>query len=145
MNHSNPWKSYREVATQTAPRGQLVLMLFDGALRFLDRALTGFTKDDPAEFNQTISNNVIRAQDIISELNQSLNLEAGGELAVHLRRVYDYLDYRLLQSNLKKETSGIHEAIERLTVLRDAWATMLSSQAMVTLPSNSPISELTAA
>src|SRR5215468_7180075 len=67
MNRSNPWKSYREVATQTAPRGQLVLMLFDGALRFLDRALMGFSKDDPAEFNQTISNNIIRAQDIIGE------------------------------------------------------------------------------
>jgi flagellar protein FliS len=145
MNRSNPWKSYREVATQTAPRGQLVLMLFDGALRFLNRALTGFTKDDPAEFNQTISNNVIRAQDIISELNRSLNLEAGGELAVHLRRIYDYLDYRLMQSNLKKETSGIQEAIERLTALRDAWATMLSAQSSDAVPANSNLPELTAA
>jgi len=144
MNHTNPWKSYREVATQTASRGQLVLMLFDGALRFLDRALTGFAKEDPAEFNQTISNNIIRAQDIISELNRSLNLEAGGELAVHLRRVYDYLDYRLMQSNLKKEASGIKEAIERLTVLRDAWATMLATQTPVALPPSTRL-ELTAA
>jgi flagellar protein FliS len=145
MNQANPWKSYRQVATQTAPRGQLVLMLFEGAIRFLERALVGFTKDDPAEFNQTINNNVIRAQDIISELNASLNLEAGGELAVHLRRIYDYLDYRLTQSNLKKEASGIRESIERLTVLRDAWASMLASQTIEMEPSAPALPELTAA
>ena len=55
----NPWQSYRQVATQTATPGQLVLMLFDGAIRFLDRALAGFDLDDPAECNSTVSNNVI--------------------------------------------------------------------------------------
>ena len=65
MNQANPWKSYRQVATQTAPPGQLVLMLFEGAIRFLDRALIGFTKEDPAEFHQTINNNIIRAQEIV--------------------------------------------------------------------------------
>jgi flagellar protein FliS len=128
MNRSNPWKSYRQVATQTAPPGQLVLMLYDGAIRFLDRARAGFSREDPAEFNETINNNIQRAQDILNELNASLNLEAGGELAATLRRLYLYLDWRLLQSNLKKEAAGVEEAIERLTVLREAWATMLAGQ-----------------
>jgi flagellar secretion chaperone FliS len=128
MNQFNPWKSYRQVATQTAPPGQLVLMLYDGAIRFLDRALTGFSKDDPAEFHQTINNNIQRTQDILHELDASLNLEAGGELAATLRRLYLYLDWRLMQSNLKKERGGIEESIRRLTVLRDAWAAMLNSQ-----------------
>src|SRR5262245_44157123 len=116
MNHLNPWKSYRQVATQTAPPGQLVLMLYDGAIRFLERALVGFTKDDPAEFNETISNNIIRAQDIVNELNSSLNVQAGGDLAMHLRRIYQYVDHHLTQSNLRKEEKGIHESIRRLTV-----------------------------
>jgi flagellar protein FliS len=124
----NPWKSYRQVATQTASPGQLVLMLFDGALRFLDRARSGFAKDDPAECNETINNNILRAQDIIHELNMSLNLEAGGELAVTLRELYVYLDWRLTESNVKKELAGIDEVIKHLTVLRDAWATMLGGQ-----------------
>jgi flagellar secretion chaperone FliS len=145
MHQSNPWKSYRQVATQTAPPGQLVLMLFDGAIRFLERALLGFTKEDPAEFNQTICNNIIRAQDIVSELNSSLNLEAGGELAVHLRRIYLYIDYRLMQSNLKKEPSGIHETIQRLTVLREAWATMLLGQTASNADAAVPIPALSAA
>lgn len=128
MIPSNPWKSYRRVATQTAPPGQLVLMLFEGAIRFLERSLTGFQLEDPVEHNQTISNNIIRSQDIIRELDNSLDLELGGELAATLRRLYDYMDRRLMESNLRKEESGIREVIGRLSVVRDAWAEMLQKQ-----------------
>src|ERR1041385_5026092 len=98
----NPWSSYRNVAMQTAPRGQLVLMLYEGALRFLDRALGGFDLDDPAESNIAISNNILRAQDIIRELDASLDLQQGGEFAATMRRLYDYFDRRLHESNLQK-------------------------------------------
>jgi len=125
MPQLNPWQSYRQVATQTASPGQLVLMLFDGAIRFLERARLGFAADDPLEFNQTIHNNVVRAQEIIAELNFSLNLEQGGELAATLRRLYDYMDGRLHESNQYKKEDGILDVIGRLTTLRDAWAEML--------------------
>lgn len=125
MFHPNVAQSYRQVAIQTASPGHLVLMLFDGALRFLERARLGFAAEDPLEFNQTIHNNLVRAQDIVAELNLSLNLEKGGECAANLRRLYDYLDRRLVESNRSKKEDGIIEVIERLTVLRDAWAEML--------------------
>ena len=125
---SNPWKSYQQVATQTAPPGQLVLMLYEGAVRFLERAVVGFSLEDPAQFNQTISNNIIRAQDIIFELNVTLNMNEGGELAMTLRRLYDYMDRRLMESNLKKDQAGVKEVIGRMVVLRDAWAQMLQNQ-----------------
>ena len=128
MNSVNPWKSYRQVATQTASPGQLVLMLYDGAIRFLERALIGFSKEDPAEFNETVSNNVMRAQEIINELNYSLNLELGGEIAKRLRQLYLYFDRRLTESNLAKEPSGIKEVISRVSSLREAWAIILSGQ-----------------
>jgi flagellar secretion chaperone FliS len=128
MIPNNPWKSYRQVATQTASPGQLVLMLFDGAIRFLNRALSGFESDDPQEFNETINNNISRAQEIVNELNLSLDMNAGGELAMHLRRLYYYIDSRLVESNLKKETAGINEALLRLGELREAWSQMLQSQ-----------------
>lgn len=134
MHLVNPWQSYRQVATQTAPPGQLVLMLYEGAIRFLECALGGFAKDDPAEFNLTINNNVLRAQEIIRELNVSLNMEDGGPFADNLRRLYDYLDRRLTDSNLKKEDTGIKEVIQRLSVLRDAWAAMLQGQTDVPSP-----------
>jgi flagellar secretion chaperone FliS len=130
MHVANPWKSYRQIATQTAPPGQLVLMLYEGTLRFLDRALTGFAIDDPAESNMVVHNNIQRAQDIIRELNASLNLEQGGELAAKMRGLYDYFERRLWESDLRKERQGIDEVIRHVTNLRDAWASMLAGQSI---------------
>jgi flagellar protein FliS len=101
-------------------------MLYEGAARFLERAMAGFDMDDPAESNQAISNNIIRAQDIIFELNVTLNVEQGGELAMRLRRLYDYMDRRLMEANLKKEQATLKEIHGRIVVLRDAWAQMLN-------------------
>ncbi|MCE2827612.1 MAG: flagellar export chaperone FliS [Verrucomicrobium sp.] len=127
MRHStNPWQSYRQVATKTAPPGQLVLMLFDGALRFLDRAMVGFDLDDPLDSNLAINNNILKAQEIIRELNMSLNLDKGGEFAVTMRRLYNYYDLQLSQSNLRKDAEGVKLVIRLLTVIRDAWAEMLA-------------------
>ena len=124
----NPWKAYRQVATQTAPPGQLVLMLYDGAIRFLERALTGFDYTDPGERNLTINNNLNRAMDIVRELNVCLNTEAGGQLASTLRDLYSYMERRLLESNLKKHRTGVDEVVGQLKELRDAWFTMLANQ-----------------
>lgn len=129
MQQSKAWQSYRQVATTTASPGQLVLMLYDGALRFLEQARVGFTKEDPLEFNQTINNNVLKAQAIVTELNTSLNMKAGGDVSDNFRRLYNYIDRRLQESNQYKKEDGIIEAIERLTVLRDAWSEMLNNQA----------------
>jgi flagellar protein FliS len=128
MHVANPWNSYRKIATQTAPPGQLVLMLYDGAIRFLERGIAGFDCEDPAEANMTVHNNFQRATDIIRELNLSLNIEQGGEFAVTLRRLYDYFDRRIWESNVKKTPEGVEEVIRHMTVLRDAWAAMLSGQ-----------------
>lgn len=125
MPQPNPWQSYRQVATQTASPGQLVLMLFDGAIRFLERARLGFNFEDPLEFNLTINNNLLKAQAVISELNLSLNMEEGKDCAANFRRLYNYFDRRLQESNQYKQEAGIVEVIGRLTVLRDAWAEML--------------------
>jgi flagellar protein FliS len=67
MNYSKPWQSYRQVSAETASPGQLVIMLYDGAIRFLEQALTGFNYDDPLEFNLTISNNLKKTREGIEE------------------------------------------------------------------------------
>ena len=128
MQSSNPWRSYRQVATQTASPGQLVLMLLDGAIQSLNRALVGFDLDDPAEFNQTIHNNVLRAQEIIRELNNSLDMAQGGEVAGNLRALYAYFDRRLTDGNLRKVPEGICEVVRHLGELREGWDEMLKQQ-----------------
>ena len=126
MQRNNPWQSYRKVATQTASPGQLVLMLYDGAIRFSEQALAGFEhRGDPLAFNQTINNNLHRAQAIIMELNAVLNMARGGEVAFNLRRLYLYMDRRLREANIRKQKEPIVEVIMRLRVIRDSWEEML--------------------
>ena len=125
---ANPFKSYRQISTQTAPPGQLVLMLFDGALKSLDCALVGFQADDFAERNATVQNHLGRATDIVRELNSSLDLAAGGELADTLRNLYGYFERRLTESNFQKSADGIREIQPMLKELRDAWFSMLAQE-----------------
>lgn len=128
MHAAKHLNSYRKIATLTAPPGQIVLMLYDGAIRSLERSLPGFHLADPAEANMTIHNNLQKAQDIIRELNYSLNMELGGECAVTLRQLYEYFDRRLWESNVQKNSKGVSEVILHITELRDAWSTMLNRQ-----------------
>jgi flagellar protein FliS len=130
MHAANPCESYRQIATQTAPPGQLVLMLYDGAIRFLELGVAGFSIDDPAESNMAVHNNLKRALSIIRELNLSLNMEQGGDFAAEMRRLYDYFDRRICESNLRKRPEGVREVIGHLNVLRNAWATMLNRQGL---------------
>lgn len=128
MQSADRLKSYTQIATQTAPPGPLILMLFDRALRSLETALEGFGSDDPRERNETIHNNLRRAVDIIRLLNNSLNLEAGGQLAETLRNLYLYFEDLLIKSNLRKNRDGVDEVIRHLRPLRDSWAEMLEKQ-----------------
>jgi flagellar protein FliS len=120
-----PWEAYRKVAAQTATPAHLVLMLYDGAIGFLERAQAGFESSDARRFNETVNNNILRAQAIIVEMNATLNMEAGGEISANFRRLYNYLNLRLREANLQKNKEPLQEALMRLRVLRDSWAEML--------------------
>jgi|KBSSwiStaDraftv2_1062776.scaffolds.fasta_scaffold388641_2 flagellar protein FliS len=125
FQETKAWQSYRQVATQTSSPGQLVLLLYNGIIRFLVQARQGFSKDDPKEINETINNNLLRALAIINELNQSLNMPEGGEFSVRMRALYDYFERRLHECNMTKTEPGIVEVLQHVTVLRDAWAELV--------------------
>ena len=125
FSKTKAWQSYRQVATQTASPGQLVLLLYNGLIRFLEQARAGFLIDDPKECNEAINNNIQRAQAIINEMSQSLNMAEGGDFALRMRGLYDYFDRRLQESNMAKTEPGVDEVIKHVTILRDAWSEML--------------------
>ncbi len=134
LQRTNPWQAYRQVATQTATPGLLVLQLYDGILRFLDQARLGFAKDDPKEFNEIINNNIQRAQAIVHELDGALDMTGGGSIAQTLRRLYDYFDRQLQESNLHKTETGLNEVTRHVIILRDAWKEMLANGGASQLP-----------
>jgi len=128
MYRPNKYQAYQANAVFTASPSQLVLMLFDGAIKFLHIAMEGFKQQDPLDFNLTIHQNTQKAQAIIRELKACLDPEKGPEFADKMSALYDYFDRRLQQGNLKKELEPLEEISRHLHVLRDAWKEMIEKQ-----------------
>jgi flagellar protein FliS len=122
-------RAYHAQSVLTASPGQLVLMMFDGALKFLALAQEGFNQpvENVRRF-ESININLQKAQNIIAELQGCLNHEAGGEIAVTLDRLYDYYSRRLFEANVKKRVEPVIEVEHFLKELRDAWAEMLRKE-----------------
>ena len=122
-------KTYRSNAVLTASPGQLVLMLFDGALKAmaLAREASGRPEDDCRRI-EIINHQLQKAQNILHELQGGLNLQAGGEFAQTLHRLYDYHTRRLFEANLRKDMAPVIEVEGLVGSLRDAWAEMLLKQ-----------------
>ncbi|NBS51768.1 MAG: flagellar export chaperone FliS [Spartobacteria bacterium] len=125
MKTNNPLNIYRKTATTTASPGELVLMLFDGALRFMTAAEIGFQEENFARRNEQIHNNILRAQAIITELQATLNMEVGGEFSENLYRLYDFMQNQLSQANREKNIEKIKVVVGFVQDIREAWAQML--------------------
>lgn len=119
-------RTYRANAILTASPGQLVLMLYDGALKALHIAREAFAETDEVKRIEIINTQLLKAQAIISELQTGLNMEAGGEFAQTMFRLYDYHNRRLSEANIRKQVEPVVEVEKLVRELRDAWAQMLS-------------------
>lgn len=122
-------RAYRANAVLTASPGQLVLMLYDGVLKSLALTRAAFARPE-SDYTRiaAINENIQKAQAILNELQSGLNLEAGGEFARILNRLYDYHMRRLLEANLRKTEEPVIEVERLVGELRDAWAQMLAQQ-----------------
>lgn len=114
----NPYlKQYRQTQINTAPKEQILLMLYDGAVRFLHQAKAGF-----AEKNiEKIHNNIVKVQNIITEFESSLDLANGGDFAKNLFGLYEFMSQQLSIANIKKKEESLDIVIKHMTELRDTW------------------------
>jgi flagellar secretion chaperone FliS len=131
-------RTYQVQSILTASPGQLVLMLYDGALRFLAQAHVALENTDSKDLHriEVIHCNLRKAQNIIVELQGVLDHEVGGEVANNLDRLYDYFNRRLFEANLKKEVAPVVEVERLLQELRDAWAELLHRAETVAPPAD---------
>jgi len=107
---------YRETQIMTASQGKLVVLLYEGTIRFIDNALTAL-KDKKLD---AVNNNLLRAQDIVTELALSINFEAG-DLASKMYNLYMYFNRRLVEANIRKDKEPILEVRGMLVSLLEAW------------------------
>jgi flagellar protein FliS len=118
---------YKEAAVNTASPGLLVLMLYDGVLQALNRAEYGFTLESIVKRNEEIHNGLMRAHEILRELQQSLNLEVETEFGERMYALYGFMLDRIFEANVKKSQEGLGPVREMLQDIRDAWEEMLRS------------------
>lgn len=111
-------QAYRRVESESRSPLELVVMLYDGALRFLIEASTAAARRDLRARAQAVS----RVLAIIAELQSTLDLEKGGAVAEQLDDLYTYITSRLLDVALKNDSTAIDEAHKLLTPIRDAWS-----------------------
>ncbi|MCR4431707.1 MAG: flagellar export chaperone FliS [Tepidanaerobacteraceae bacterium] len=109
------YRQYQQNSIMLASPQKLVLMLYDGAVRFIKTAREAMEKKDYEGSNY----NLIRAQDIISELNCSLDMNY--DISKNLRSLYDFINGKLIEANIKKDVSIIDEVEPLLEDLRQTW------------------------
>ena len=129
MNSPKKLGAYRANAVRSASPGHLVVVLYDGAIRFIANAIRAFDHEDPLDFNLNIHTNITKTQAIIRELYHALDLNEDNELGNNLANLYNYFDHRLQQANITKDRAIIEEVLERVSELRDAWEESLKNPA----------------
>jgi flagellar protein FliS len=115
MNH--PASTYRQLAIQSATPVGLVVMLYDGAISALQRAIGAIERRDTEKRCAHLS----RALAIIVYLEGVLNLERGGEIAGNLRRFYAHARTRVLQASVRNSQAILSVLVQQFSTLRDAW------------------------
>ncbi|MEW5766935.1 MAG: flagellar export chaperone FliS [bacterium] len=120
---TNPYQRYRQASVETASPAKLILMLYEGAIKFLKQAKEAL----PEKKYDVVSGRLIRTQEILNELMISLDMKAGGELSANLYRLYDYMNRRLIDANIKKEAKIIEEVQSMFVELREAWSEMIKT------------------
>ncbi|MCY8073024.1 flagellar export chaperone FliS [Bacillus inaquosorum] len=122
MAIQNPYTAYQQNSVNTATPGELTLMLYNGCLKFIRLASQAIENDDMERKNE----NLIKAQNIIQELNFTLNRNI--ELSGSMGAMYDYMYRRLVQANIKNDMSMLAEVEGYVTDFRDAWKQAMQSE-----------------
>ncbi|MBN1410064.1 MAG: flagellar export chaperone FliS [Spirochaetales bacterium] len=115
----NPLKAYKETQIKTATPGKLVIMLYDEAIKCINLAIDRLKKN--TKKLDEVNNNIIKAQDVVSELMASLDFDKGGEIAKNLFSIYTFINKQLLHANIKKEAEPMEQVVKMLIDLRAAW------------------------
>lgn len=113
----NGISAYQENNVTTQSKGRLIVLLYEGAIKFCRQAITALDDQDFMGKGQAIN----KAIAILEELNYCLDMEAGGEVAANLRSLYTFMIRHLTQANLRRDVQRIEEVIRLLDELNAGW------------------------
>jgi len=110
-------KAYQDSTVTTQSKGRLIIMLYDGAIKFMKLAIRELEANNYEAKGRYIN----KTLDIINELNAVLNMNAGGEMASNLRKLYGFMTKHLSEANVKRDPQMIREVIKLMEELNQSW------------------------
>lgn len=113
--------AYKKTSIHTASKEQILLMLYQAAIKNCKKAMEYIDEGNVAKKGEHIG----KLQDIIMELNNSLNHEVGGEVADELSSLYDYLMYSSTQANIKIDKGPLESCLQILNTLYEGWSSAI--------------------
>ena len=114
---NNAYQQYKQAQYETASPEKLLLMLYDGAIKFAVQAKEGIKDNDYELANEKIK----RVQSIINELMVTIDMDQGGEIADNLYNLYEYMNRRLIQANIRKDSEIVEEVLDLLREMKEGW------------------------
>lgn len=121
------YSKYKQVDITTTNPLRIVLMLYDGAINFINRSIN-YAKSGDIKNKNIYAN---KARDILLELNRSLNVKIDAEFSQNLRKIYLFMNRHLMQANWNNDVKGMEEVIQLLSNLREAWQDVYNQKANV--------------
>lgn len=127
-NNNSAHDKYTNISVTTVDRGKLLLMLYDGCIRFLKHSKAGLEAKDIMKFAKYLS----KAQAIIAELMATLDFEKGGDIARDLDRIYDFCVFHLTEANIEKNPEKIGRVISIIETITSAYREIIEGGQLVT-------------
>lgn len=121
VNNAEGYNAYLRSKVMTATPAELTLMLYEGAIKFVNKAIMSIEKDDVMGAH----NNLMKTQRIIEELRASLDHKY--PVAKEFDTVYEYILRRLVEANIKKDKDILEEVLEHLRIMRDTWKEVMKN------------------
>lgn len=114
---SNPYAKYKQTAIVTANRGQVLIMLYEAAIKYVKQAMVAIDKADVGGKGQAIG----KVHDIVNELSVSLDHKVGGQISADLERLYMYMIEQLVKANAENKKEPLEHVKKLLETLLDGW------------------------
>lgn len=122
MSNNYGLSKYRQTSVTTASRGQVLLMLYEGCMKFCRLAIDATNKKDLAEKGKYI----LKIQDILNELSVTLDHNAGGNISRELERLYNYMIEQITEANIKNDPKPLEVVLKLLETLYQGWVTAVN-------------------
>ena len=131
MGYNQAYNAYRDTNVKTASQGRLIVLLYEGAVKQLTLANSMFDENGklPVRSIEAFGKAILKAQEIITELQVSLDMEKGGEIAKNLMSLYIFFNKELTQTNISKDQKRLEPIMKMISDLCESWRQAAASSA----------------